>query len=352
MAEMKICIYNPIKSVMSGSGIGSAITQQICTLKMSKIEVVENTNTDFDILQINTIDPFSLYAIYKAKAKNKPVIIHTHSSAEDFKNSFIFSNALSPVVKNYLKYFYGLADVLVCPSEYTKKLLVEQYNITKPIEVISNGVDIEKFKEDILHAKRDIYRKKFNFGGKVVFCCARVFERKGVSTFIKVAKALKHTSKSKAKNNVSFVWFGKIISFLTPATTLKTYLNQKDVIFTDYVEDIQAAYASGDIFLFPTKEENQGIALLEAIASKKPVIIRDIAVFDWLDDGIDCLKAKNDDEFIEKTKLLLNDPRLGKKLAENAYKKLISKGHNLKNTGEKYKEIYTNMLNSCKKSKK
>ncbi|CEG12397.1 putative sugar transferase [groundwater metagenome] len=344
MAEMKICVYNPIKSVMNGNGISSAITQQKITLKMSKIEVAENTNTDFDILQINTVDPFSLYAIYEAKAKNTPVIIHTHSSAEDFKNSFIFSNALSPVVKDYLKYFYGLADMLVCPSEYTKKLLIEQYNITKPIEVISNGVDVEKFKGAPLRAKRDIYRKKFNLEEKVVFCCAGVFERKGVSTFIEVAKALKNTSKSKAKNKVSFVWFGKIISFLTPATTLKTYINQKDVIFTDYVEDIQAAYASGDIFLFPTKEENQGIALLEAIASKKPVIVRDITVFDWLDDGMDCLKAKNDDEFIAKTRMLLNNPRLGKKLAENAYKKLISRGHNLKNTGKKYKEIYAELL--------
>ncbi|PIN67288.1 MAG: glycosyl transferase family 1 [Candidatus Altarchaeum sp. CG12_big_fil_rev_8_21_14_0_65_33_22] len=337
MANITVCLYTPMKDLMAGNGISSAITQQISMLKTSKINVTSDT-ADFDILHINTPDPFSLYAIYEAKLRKKPVVIHTHISAEDFRNSFIFSNSLSPVVKDYLKYFYGLADTLVCPSEYTKKLLVEQYNITKPIKVISNGIKIERFKDKILRAKRDIYRKKFNLNGKVVFCCAGVFERKGLSAFINVAKTLKN------KNKVSFVWFGKILPLLTPATTLKTYINQKNVIFTDYVEDIQAAYASGDIFLFPTREENQGIALLEAIASKKPVIVRNIEVFDWLVDGVDCLKAKNDKEFIAKTKILLNNHRLGEKLAENAYKKLISEGHDLKNIEKKYREMYTNLL--------
>ncbi len=345
MTKMIVCLYTPIKDLMAGNGISSAINQQMSTLKMNKIEVVTNTDADFDILHINTLDPFSLYAIYEAKAKKKPVVIHTHTSAEDFKNSFIFSNALSPVVKDYLKYFYGLADTLVCPSEYTKKLLIEQYHITKPIEIISNGIEVKRFEEKILRAKRNLYRKHFNLKGKVVFCCAGVFERKGVSAFINVAKTLKN------KNKVSFVWFGKILPLLTPATTLKTYLNQKEVIFTDYVEDIQAAYAAGDIFLFPTKEENQGIALLEAIASKKPVIIRNIEVFDWLVDGVDCLKAKNDEEFVVKTKILLNNHWLGEKLAENAYKKLISEGHDLKNIGKKYREMYNGCLITTKNQK-
>jgi len=48
----------------------------------------------------------------------------------------------------------------------------------------------------------------------------------------------------------------------------------------------------------PTYEETEGIVVLEALAMKKPVIIRDIPVYDdWLHHGIDCYKGANNDQF-------------------------------------------------------
>lgn len=69
--------------------------------------------------------------------------------------------------------------------------------------------------------------------------------------------------------------------------------------FTGFIEDVRGAFAAGDIFFFPTYEENEGIALLEAMAAGKPPAVRDIETFSWLTDGEDAVKADSDAAFIE-----------------------------------------------------
>lgn len=344
---MKVCLYVPAKDLINGNGIGSALKNQIEAMNLENIEYTHSINDDYDILHINFPDPLSLYAIEKAKNQNKKIVIHTHTTAEDFKNSFILSGAVKPLLKQYLKKFYNNADLILCPSNYTKNLLIKKYNINKPIEVISNGVNIEKFDSKILDEKKEIYRKKYNLKGTVVFSVGIVVNRKGVRTFLNVAKNFR---KQKYKN-LSFVWYGTIYHSLAPVTytellVKKMLIRKNNVIFTGYVDDITNSYAAGDIFLFPTKEENQGISLLEAIASKRPSVIRDLPVFDWLEDGKECLKAKNDEEFYEKTKLLVEDENLRNQIKENAYDKLISEGHNLKDVAKRLREIYENLLNN------
>jgi len=340
MPKTTVCLYIPTKK-LSGSGIGSAIKHQMEILKENKkIQVVNDIKLDYDILQLNTADFLSFNLARRAKLTGKRIIIYAHTTSEDFKNSFIFSNIFSIFVRAYLKKFYKHADLLICPSEYTKKLLEERYKIKCPMRVISNGVDIKRFDERELLEKRNVYRTRFNLKGTVVFCCAGVFERKGVSTFINVAKTLRNEA-------ATFVWFGKIFP-LSRITTLIRILTQRYVIFTNFVEDIQAAYAAGDVFLFPSKEENQGISVLEAIAAKRPVIVRDIQVFDWLEDGRDCLKASTDEEFAEKTKLLIHDVKLREKLVRNAFKKLISEGHDIDQAKRNYEKLYSNLLDNEK----
>lgn len=342
---MKICLYFPVKDAINGNGIGSALKHQMKAMDIENIEYTYSINDDYDILHINFPDPLSLYAIEKAKSQNKKIVIHTHTTAEDFKNSFILSGVVKPILKQYLKKFYNSADLILCPSNYTKDLLIKKYNIKKPIEVISNGVEIEKFDSKILEEKREIYREKYNLNGTVVFSVGIVVNRKGVRTFLNVAKNFRKQN----YKNVSFVWYGTIYHSLAPVTYTevlikKMLIRKNNVTFTGYVDDITNAYSSGDIFLFPTKEENQGISLLEAIASKKPTIIRDLPVFDWLQDGKDCLKAKDDNEFYEKTKILVDDENLRTKIRENAYNKLISEGHSLKDVAKRLKKIYENLL--------
>lgn len=66
---------------------------------------------------------------------------------EDFKNSFIGSNLAAPIFKKWICFCYNLGDVVVTPTEYSRKLL-EGYGLKRKIYSITNGVDTEFFKPD------------------------------------------------------------------------------------------------------------------------------------------------------------------------------------------------------------
>ena len=77
----------------------------------------------------------------KAKRQGKKVIYHAHSTEEDFKNSFLFSNQLSPLFKKWISKCYSSADLIVTPTPYAKELL-DGYGLGKPVVRALNSVNI------------------------------------------------------------------------------------------------------------------------------------------------------------------------------------------------------------------
>ena len=74
-----------------------------------------------------------------------------------------------------------------------------------------------------------------------------------------------------------------------------------NVLFPGYITEsvLEGAYCGADAFFFPSKEETEGIVVLEALASYQQVILRDIPVFDpWLKDHVNCYKGKTVDDFV------------------------------------------------------
>ncbi len=122
--------------------------------------------------------------------------------------------------------------------------------------------------------------------GPVVFLVGHVIKRKGLETFVELARRMPA---------FEFAWFGPLdLSLKDRETTRLIETAPENCTFTGYVDDIRGAFAAGDIFCFPTHEENEGIALLEAMTAGKPVVVRDIETFGWLEDGVDALKVPAD----------------------------------------------------------
>ena len=329
---MKVCLYGELTGALKGSGIGTAIDQQRKALGLNGVEVTHSHRDRFDVIDINTIGPRSAYVAQKMRWMGIPVAIHTHTTAEDLKDSFKFTTKLAPKVKHYLRYFYNQADLLISPSEYTRGVLKE-YNVTPDIKVISNGVDTERFafNEDA----RRRYRNKYSLNGVTPFTVGHVFKRKGVLEFIDLANEFPDTK---------FMWYGRTYRELTDGEVKNAVKHApRNVTFTGYVRDVQAAYCSGDVFLFPSWCENQGISILEAAACGRPLVDRDLPTYDgWLEHGVNCLKAGDNGGFTENLKSLLDDERLRERLGGNAYS--MSRGHTLKKIGAQLKGAYESLL--------
>ena len=324
---MKVCIYLELENWLKHSGMGSAVGNHRRALDMSHVDYTHNLKEDFDLLHVYMVGPMSLHAIRKARKMGKKVITHAHLTADDFRDSYCFSNEIAPFLQRYLAYFHNQADLVLCPSEYTKSVLT-RYGVKREIKVVSNGIDIKKFK--LSAEKRKQFREEYNLDGITVFNISHLFLKKGITTFVNVARKFQN----------KFVWIGKrfrgVEDFRTPKI-LKSA--PKNVIFTGYIKDITAGYSGCDIFFFPSFCENQGIVILEASACKKPILVRDIPVYDgWLKNGVHCLKADTDEESELQLKRLLEDKQLALKLTENAHKLL--KDHSLEKVGAQLKETY------------
>jgi 1,2-diacylglycerol-3-alpha-glucose alpha-1,2-glucosyltransferase len=299
---MRVAHYLEFEGRVSG-GIRESVRHQRRMLDEQGIKYTVEPTLETDVLHLNLMGPRSAYYAKRANKRDIPVVAHTHVTAEDFGDSFRFTNVLSKPLRPYLERTYELADLLVCPSEYNQRL-VENYADVETT-VVTNGVDTDKL--DGHEALRDRALRRHDLSPPVVFMIGHVIRRKGLETFVETARQMPE---------LDFAWFGPIDRHLKGRPTKRLIdSSPANCTFTGFVEDIREAYAAGDVFFFPTHEENEGIALLEAMATGTPAVVRDIETFSWLEDGTDCLKVTDG---FESALDRLKDADLRERLGENA----------------------------------
>ena len=138
----------------------------------------------------------------------------------------------------------------------------------------------------------------------------------------------------------------------TPLLAHASYLKRKfkqahklsNCQFPGYVsyKTLLGLFNAADLFLYPTREENQGIAFLEAILYNKPAVISSHPVFDEFIDNKHVLKASTVDEYVEKIELVLQNESLAHELVSNSKKYL--EVHNITHSIEKIAELYSDLL--------
>ncbi|MBE6160034.1 MAG: glycosyltransferase [Lactobacillales bacterium] len=330
---MKVLLYTEFENQIGKSGLGKAIKHQMRALEDNNVPYTTNKKDDYDIVHINFYGPKSYYMAKKARKNNKKVIYHAHSTEEDFRNSFKFSNQIAPLFKWWICKCYKLGHHIITPTPYSKKLL-EGYGL-KNISAISNGIDTNYFKKDSKLGEE--FRKKYGFtkDDKVVMGIGLYLERKGILDFVELAKRLPE---------YKFIWFGYTDLKLVPKK-IKEAVTTKlpNLIFAGYVEPsmIKGALSGADLYIFPTLEETEGIPIMEACACKQKAIIRDIPVFSgWLEDNKTVYKAKDIDDFEIKIKKILNNELPD--LTEEAYKVAMSR--DVKKVGKELIEIYEKVM--------
>lgn len=335
---MKILIYNEDYERVKESGVGKAIDHQKKALDLAGVSYTLDPNDDYDICHINTVFPKSASFAKRAKKAGKKIVYHAHSTKEDFENSFILSNELAPLFKKRLIYCYKKGDLILTPTEYSKNIL-QSYEIGKEIKVVSNGIDLDFWKEKTEDRKNFYQRYGLDKNKKSIISVGLFIERKGILDFVDLAKRLPQ---------YEFIWFGELNLALVPEKIKKAVQTDlKNLHFAGYVDQelLREAYSGSDLYIFPTLEETEGIVLLEALSTKADIIIRDIEIYKNLIDGKEIYKAKNLEEFYKKIKLFLE----GKlpSLKNEAYK--IAQEKSIENVGKKLKKYYQDLLKGVEK---
>ncbi len=320
-------LYQGGYSLVRQSGVGQAIVHQSKILREMNIKTSDKYQNQESIVHINTVLPDSIVEALKAKQRGQKVVWFAHSTQEDFRNSFPGSNFLAPLFRLWITFCYQIGDIIIAPTEYSKKLL-RCYGIKKPIYVISNGVDTDYFTADSsAHSK--LREKLFlDDSTKIVVSVGLPIERKGILEFIETAKKMP---------DVIFLWYGSLSHSLMGKNVQRAIDTAPDNFhFMGYVpqDELLLAYQGSDAFLFLSHEETEGIVVLEALACQIPVILRDIPVYDgWLKNRESVYKINNDVEFVgcinealdSSSDSVINIKKHGREVAESRDYKMSGK---------------------------
>lgn len=333
---MKVLIYFEGQQLLSKSGIGRAFDHQKKALESAGVPYSTDENElDFDILHINTYGLNSQRMVRRAKRADKKVIYHAHSTEEDFRNSFIGSNQVSAIYKKHLVRLYSSADFIITPTLYSKKV-IEGYGIEQPIEAISNGIDLTRFNRNVEKEKqfRDYFQLPLD--KKVIISVGLYFERKGLVDFVEVARRFPE---------YTFIWFGH-----TPLYTIPKKIraiiqgdHPDNVIFPGYIKGdiIEGAYTNADLFFFPSYEETEGIVVLEALASRQHVLVREIPVYDgWLVPGENAYMGRTNEDFCNQMEQIIEKKAID--LRENGWQ--TAQGKSIQAIGQQLKSVYEKVL--------
>ena len=328
---MKILIYTEFSHIMRNSGLGKARDKQAAALTQNGVKYTFKPREAFDIAHINFYGPRS-FALAKAAIKaGKKVVYHAHSTEEDFKDGFFFGKSLSPLFKKWLVRCYSLGSVLVTPTEYSKRLL-RKYGLTQPIFAISNGTDTGFFVKDAEAGKA--YRESLGLSSdeKLIVSIGLYIERKGIVDFVELARRMP---------GYTFLWLGysPLIAATRPVRkAIEEAHTLPNLILPGHVDKtiVKAALSAADLFLYPTKEETEGIPILEAFACETPTLVRDIPVFEEYPDGMVTHKAGNLEEFEGKIRDILRGALPD--ITKEARRVAESKDSHL--VGEQLAEIY------------
>lgn len=290
---------------------------------------------EFDVLHVHTpVPPSNIRIVRRARRRGVPIVMHAHTTAEDSEGTWTGSTALSGVVGKYLTMFYNQGDLVLAPSTWTMERLRAR-GVTAPIKVLSNGVDLARFRPD--QERRQRFRSRYGLpeSAHVAYSIGVVCTKKGVEAFPAIAEALPDTT---------FVWVGRRSMLYHPLKVARAMRRSPpNARFLHDVEDILDAHCGGDIFLTPSFAENQGMAVMEAMAVGRPVVARSLPSYKGLlVDGKSALLCSSTDQFVSALERLRNDHELALSLVDGA--KAAVAGHEIGNVARELKAIYDSLL--------
>ena len=160
------------------------------------------------------------------------------------------------------------ATLTVTISKYSSEKMVQFYGVDKAkIRIVPNGVDLQRFRPSTGCEK---IKRQIGIDRKLcVLFVGRLIPRKGLPFLVEAAKHV-----VKEYSQTVFVVIGEgplknhVVSYLE-----KINLSGSFVFLGDVSEELlPALYNCADVFVLPSIQEGQGIALLEAQATAKPVV--------------------------------------------------------------------------------
>lgn len=289
------------------------------------------------LFHIAAADILGYRALRLARRWNIPVVASYHTRYDLYLKYYGADFLRKPGLR-YLRHFYAQCEHLYVPSDSMADELREEYQGTD-IRPWSRGIDTARFHPS---NRSQNWRKSLGIDGDeiLVTFVSRLVQEKGLETLANVLQRLKDKGVPHR-------------SMIVGDGPERSNLHQRlpDTIFTGFLhgDALARAYASSDIFLFPSATETFGNVTLEAMASGLPtvcadatgsrsIVVKDVTGF--------LAEPGSEAEFIGYVEKLICSPELRSRMAQAGLER--SRGYSWDRVMQQLVSHYRDALNSAK----
>lgn len=229
------------------------------------LEVIERLEYErYAELIISTPGPLGLVALAGAKLLGIKVSGIYHTDFPRMVRHFTQDAGLEQLTLRYMLWFFGQMDTLFVPSESYRQLLERQGFDPAKMLVMRRGVDCALF-----HPARreESFWHRYGLGpGPKLLYVGRLSKEKNLDRLCE-----EFALAQRRGINASLILVGDG----PQADELRTRWQRHGVLFTGVLEGptLATAYASADLFVFPSTTDTFGNAVLEAMACGLPAIV-------------------------------------------------------------------------------
>jgi glycosyltransferase involved in cell wall biosynthesis len=265
----------------------------------------------FTEIIISTPGPVGLTALLAAKMLNLQTSGIYHTDFPQYIRILTEDSFLESVAWGYMHWFYGQLDtVFVNSEEYRQSWIKRGFDDAK-LKILPRGLDTELFHP----ARRDpAFFEKFGaVNGEVrLLYVGRVSREKDLDV---LAAAYRRLRDQHLPIQLLVVGDGPYSEAFAKSLP--------EAIFTGYLtgKDLATAYASADVFVFPSTTDTFGNVILEAQACGLPVVVSDSGgPKELVEDRANGLITKSHDaeDFARAIRTLVTDSTLRQRMATAA----------------------------------
>ena len=324
---------------------------------LNKYDARKEINCDIEIKE-NKLMPYKIYNFLTKKLNiSHNLIFGTKSDIYHFFNFTIPKNIKGKVIvtiydtvffsapetmggmKTISEYKYAAerSDLIITISESAKADIIKHFNIDeKKIKIVTPGIDLQKYSYKYSKSELENIRKKYNLPKNYILYLGTIEPRKNIERIVKAFKKYK----KEINDDLKLVIVGrkgwKYDNIMKLIESMGT-----DIIITGYIdeEDKVPIYKLAQIFVFPSLYEGFGMPILEAMASKTPVITSNISSMPEVAGNAGMLVDPfNENEIFEAYKKILSDDELKKEMVQKGLEQ--AKKFEWKKSVEMLEKIY------------
>jgi N-acetyl-alpha-D-glucosaminyl L-malate synthase BshA len=237
-----------------------------------------------------------------------------------------------PFYKTAVKFSIEQSDIVTSVSESLKQDTVDFFGVEREINVVSNFVDLDKFKNQLLRCNID------NENYRVITHVSNFRPVKNIRGVIEFFEKISKKIKCKFK----------LIGEGPESELAKQLIDEKNidnVQFLGNTQEVEKELCHSDLFILPSKTESFGLAALEAMASKVIVISSNSGGLPEVNIHNETgflTEHNNIDKMVEYAENILNDEDKLNEMKEKAF--LRAQKFDINKIIYEYEDIYKSVI--------